>query len=131
MQTADEIAALLVARYGWSHETLALWIRAGFKCEYCGHDLLASVDDYYYNEQQDHIVPQSKEEGWDGADNLAVVCKTCNFLKRDWDPRSTGPAESPREYIDVVQQYVLARRLQKRRELDEMRALVSQLLAQT
>lgn len=129
MQTADEIAALLVARYGWSHETLALWIRARFKCEYCGRDLLASVDDYYYNEQQDHIVPKSKG-GWEGADNLAIACKTCNFLKRDWDPRSSEPARPPREYIDAVKKHLLARRREKGRELDETRALVSQLLAQ-
>jgi len=42
---------------GWSRQTLAVWHRAKYRCEYCGCDLLASDADYFYGSQVDHVVP--------------------------------------------------------------------------
>ena len=71
----------LIASLGWSQETLDLGLRAGFRCEYCGRDLLASVD-AYDAWQNDHIHPKSSGGG-DSFDNKAVACGTCNRAKRN------------------------------------------------
>lgn len=63
---------------GWSRQTLAVWLRADCKCEYCGCDLLASDDQYLYGSHVDHIVPGAGDD----LENLALACKTCNFIKR-------------------------------------------------
>ncbi len=70
----------LTGSLGWSAESLDLGIRAGFRCEYCGRDLLKSVDSYDAW-QIDHIHPSSRG-GADSFDNKAVACGTCNRLKR-------------------------------------------------
>lgn len=80
----QEIVSVLVEKFGWSETSARLGIQARFRCEYCGRDLLASVDDYDAW-QVDHILPQSKG-GPDDFENLAVSCKTCNFMKRNVVP---------------------------------------------
>lgn len=80
----ETIVSTLVEDFGWSEEAARLGVRAGFRCEYCGRDLLASVDDYDAW-QREHVIPPSKGGG-DDLENLAVSCKTCNFLKRDFVP---------------------------------------------
>lgn len=64
---------------GWSRETLAVWRRAGHRCEYCDADLLASIDDHLYGSNVDHVVPGAGND----AENLALSCKMFNFVKRD------------------------------------------------
>ena len=86
-----------------------------FKCEYCGRDLLASIEDYDAW-QLDHVVPTSKE-GPDSFENLALCCKACNFMKLRYTPigatreaefwmrvgisKNVGPAR-PRSYTEFV-----------------------------
>ena len=73
-----------------------------YKCEYCGKDLKASVDNYISG-QVDHIIPRSKG-GTNDPCNLADSCWQCNFLKRAWDPRKIAGAHASRdELIRVVQ----------------------------
>ncbi len=66
--------------------------RAGFRCEYCGANLLLSSDVYFLGAHLDHIAPRGGGGG-DGLDNLALACAPCNYLKRRADPRTglSGP----------------------------------------
>ena len=102
--------------WGWSAEQARIGIRAGFRCEYCGRDLLESVNSYY-SWQRDHIVPKSAA-GSGGLANRALACRTCNFnLKRRWDPRSAaGKNASRAELIKAVKRYVRAQRQRVQRE---------------
>lgn len=117
----EAAVAALTADGKWSVEQVHLGFRAGFHCEYCDRDLLASVDDYDAW-QVDHLVPQSRG-GDQSFDNKAISCKTCNFLKRVWDPRLTPELSRP-ELIAVVRQHIAARRATKQAEIDRVRALV-------
>ena len=109
--TPDEaIAELIKKEYGWSRQTLEVWRRAGFKCEYCTAptDLLASSDAYFRGAHLDHIVPGAG----DHIDNLALACAACNYLKRGTDPSSQVPGTpAPRnELIAAARRIVEGRR---------------------
>jgi 5-methylcytosine-specific restriction endonuclease McrA len=71
----------LLEQLKWSKIQVDVGVRANFFCEYCGKDLLASVD-YYDQFQIDHIVPNDDNN----IDNLALSCRLCNFMKRNTDP---------------------------------------------
>jgi len=85
-------------------------IRAGFHCEYCDRDLLASLDDYKAC-AQDHIVP-GKLGGPDGIENMAVASHPCNSAyKKDWAPRTAAGKEPSREeLIDVTRVMIAEKR---------------------
>jgi len=70
----SKIVRELVKTKIWSAKSAYLGEKAGFKCEYCGRDLLASVNDYK-DWQEDHIVPKSKGKPDDSVNNLAVSCR--------------------------------------------------------
>ena len=42
----SNLKSTLIEKYGFSDESADVAIRAGFKCEYCGKDLLADIDTY-------------------------------------------------------------------------------------
>lgn len=95
----------------WGENDVILGIRAGFKCEYCDKDLLASVDNYK-EWQRDHIIPLSKG-GEDINENIAISCKTCNVnIKGRWNPVSESTSENPtrQELISIVREYGIKRR---------------------
>jgi 5-methylcytosine-specific restriction endonuclease McrA len=80
----------------WSDSTLQLAIRAGFRCDYCGSDFFASVENYYAFEVE-HIVPRGRGSELDEApENLTVACRTCNRLKRRWDIHERWSERVPR-----------------------------------
>jgi len=128
-QEGDEAAqekgiSKLVSEHGWDDKSVRLGIRAHFRCEYCGRYLLRSVDDYDAW-QIDHIAPKSGDvDVDDDCDNLAIACKTCNFMKRDWKPDpsalSTGSRE---EKIQVIGAHVLELRKKKEVRLQQIRHL--------
>lgn len=60
--TRDELTRRFVSEFRWGEGQVRAALRADFCCEYCGRDLLASVDDYDVW-QLDHVVPRSKEGG--------------------------------------------------------------------
>jgi 5-methylcytosine-specific restriction endonuclease McrA len=102
---------------GWSAETLELAIATRFRCAYCDLDFMSSVDAYYSCEVE-HIVPLSKK-GKDEPENKTVVCSTCNFLKRAWDPRSEAGEKASREQLLAASKhYVQARRLEKEKTIN-------------
>ncbi|MEN6493764.1 MAG: HNH endonuclease signature motif containing protein, partial [Thermoguttaceae bacterium] len=112
-----------LARYGWSAEAVELGITNGFRCVYCGRDLLRSIEDYDVW-QFDHITPVSKG-GPDTAENKAVACKLCNFAKRDFDAsKVAGPNASIDELQRIAAAHVEARRKEKRDKLREIKRLL-------
>jgi 5-methylcytosine-specific restriction endonuclease McrA len=101
-----EIIESLVSTGRWGEDDVKLGIRAGFKCEYCDKDLLASVDNYK-EWQKDHIIPTSKG-GKDSNGNIALSCKTCNVnIKSRWNPADVaGGNASRQELINAVREFV-------------------------
>ena len=125
--TREELKSALVTQQGWSKDQADLGIQAGFRCEYCGRDLLASIENYDAW-QRDHILPISKG-GAKAATNLALSCKTCNFMKRNWTPKERmDPAADRSGCIALVRALIRERREIKQSELERVRALVKQLV---
>ena len=76
---------------GWPPESpepywWPVWVRSNGCCEYCGLD--ATVDARFLAVLDgDHIVPRCKEyEGSEDPLNIAIACRACNDIKRDYDP---------------------------------------------
>ena len=113
--TRDDIITML-RPWGWSTTAVDIAIRADFRCEYCNRDLIDSVNDYD-SLQVDHILPRAddREELW----NLALSCKTCNFLKRHSIPTSPiDPRLDRLGAIEVVRTLIEERRARKQKQVD-------------
>ncbi len=92
----SEVAAQLMTssimqQTTWDKETLAAWLRDGFRCVYCGYDMLQSYDITYHYSSRDHLLPASLyaeliKSQW----NRVLCCKGCNVFKTDWDPNYDG-----------------------------------------
>lgn len=117
----DEVVQAMVD-LGWSKVQARLGVRAGFRCEYCGRNLLASIEDYD-SWQKDHVVPISKGGAEEDFENLALACKTCNFMKLDHMPNG----ETREQKIDNARRRVMTLRARKHREIAEVLEIVSQL----
>jgi len=117
--------AALVETGKWSESTARLAERADYRCEYCGYDLLASVDAYKLFEV-DHVVPLSMGGDPINFENLALACRHCNFhWKRSWDPRQDAGYGADRpQLIDAVKKRVAGIRQTKTSDLDEVRRIV-------
>ena len=113
--TRDEIIAML-RPWGWSDAAVDIGIRADFRCEYCNRDLIASVNDYD-SWQVDHILPRVDDR--DGLWNLALSCKTCNYLKRHSIPTTViDPRVDRAGAIDAVRALIDERRARKQKQVD-------------
>jgi hypothetical protein len=125
--TPDEAVVELTTKgHGWSRQTLEVWRKAGFHCEYCGVCLLASSDVYFRGGHLDHIVP----DGGDVVENLALACAACNFLKRGSDPKEKAPSQATREVlIDVAKAIINARRTSAKGRLEVAIPLIKVLMA--
>ena len=83
---------------------------ARYRCEYCGRDLLASVDNYRMW-QEDHIIPESLGGEQDDMDNLALCCRSCNMPKGRWNPRCSAHDSTTREgMIQAVRDHLYRHR---------------------
>ena len=118
------IKKLIETNY-WDKDAVLLGLRAEFKCEYCGKNLLASVDNYK-EWQVDHIVPLSKG-GTDDFDNLALSCRTCNVcLKNKWNPLQDSNEKLNREQlIKKTKEYITNRRKEEQVKLDQFISIIS------
>ena len=99
--------------------------RAGYKCEYCGKDMLASLDDYL-SKQVDHIIPRAAG-GCDTVDNYALSCSVCNGskLKDKWNPACVvGQDASREELIQAVRRHLIKKRVNKYEEFLRYREIV-------
>ena len=89
-----------------------VFIRDGYICQYCGADLLESINDWQAC-TLDHFIPQSKDGG-NRLDNLITACRYCNEQKKDME---FDTIEQARVYLAKKRQ-VLSERLELlRREL--------------
>jgi hypothetical protein len=70
----------------WYDQTLAIWIRDGFKCVYCEEPMLQSSLVMDHASNLDHIVPRQPHLVIDDPWNLVLACRRCNNLKRSWNP---------------------------------------------
>jgi hypothetical protein len=118
-------ARIVLNKLGWPDWMLDLGIRANFHCEYCDKDMLADVDSYD-GWQKDHIVP----DGGDSLSNLAIACKTCNFVKRASDPRALATGEDRDSLVAAARQIVSERRAKKEDTLQKTKSAVAALLSQ-
>ncbi len=75
---------------GMNARRFAVLARNGFKCTYCGLDLLCDFDSLF-GASVDHIKPRGSG-GSDEEDNLVAACRTCNQLKGDADCNSVDQA---------------------------------------
>jgi 5-methylcytosine-specific restriction endonuclease McrA len=109
----EEVVRQLVATGKWSETAARLGKRAGYRCEYCALDLLATPE-AYKQWQHDHIVPRSHGGDELDFDNLAVSCKSCNWdFKKAWDPRDvTAPNASRDVLVAAVVKYIQEMKLQ-------------------
>lgn len=96
----------------WDPKTLEIAIRARFICEYCGCEFYSSVNNYE-SIQIDHIIPK-KYGGNDTSNNLALVCRTCNFIKRNWNPGKNQTKRLTRkELLEITKTYLTSKRKEK------------------
>ena len=73
----------------WDAAILALWMRDGFVCSYCGRDMFESYDVAYHAYAFDHLLPASKyPELKDVAWNNVLSCRACNSFKTNADPNA-------------------------------------------
>ena len=122
---ADELMRELSRVPGWYEVSLVVWSRAGFTCEYCGRDLLASVDDYRWGWHHDHLIAKSISHDH-SFENLVLACGACNRYKGVYDPRSDAGADATRDaLIEAVRRYVKQRREQDAPLLQQVRDLVA------
>ena len=79
---------------------LAIKMRDGFRCGYCGRDLSgASFDDVTV----DHLKPQSKRGTHNAPSNVITACRSCNCARQDkpWRPfaRKQGGEEAVKRIL--------------------------------
>lgn len=69
---------------------LAIYLRDGFSCSYCGRDLRSAPK---REVGLDHLIPQSKQGGHESS-NLVTACASCNCSRKDkpWHRYATGGA---------------------------------------
>ena len=127
----EEIVTRLVGtrKFG-SIEAARLGERAGWKCEYCGLNILATLENYKLW-QTDHIIPKCKG-GLEDFDNLALSCLHCNWhFKRDFDPRPAPglPPLSRKELIDAVKIHIEKTRKFPEADLELFREIIGHRLS--
>lgn len=117
------LAEALARLHLWGPQGARCAIRANFRCEYCGRDLLASLDDYKAW-AQDHIVPR-KHGGSDRDSNMAVACHPCNSAyKKTWNPRAAVGAKASRtQLIQATRTMIAGKREAEQAVLGEVRRL--------
>ena len=112
-----ELFRALMATGNWGEVETKLGIEFDFKCAYCDKDLLESVDNFK-EWQKDHIVPSSKG-GLDEDTNLALSCRTCNFIKSRWDPRlRLGSNPTKADLVNVAREHVSEKRKEAQSEIN-------------
>jgi len=121
--TPDEARRVLVEELDWPAWMVDLGIRTDLRCEYCGRDLLADVDacDCW---QKEHVVPDGNEE----MSNLAIACRTCNFIKRNTDPRAASTAHDRDSLVAAAAAIVAERGARKHRILQRTRSAAAALM---
>lgn len=110
---------------------LATLRRHGWRCVYCGRDLLASMDDLMAA-GSDHFVPVSRG-GSRNQENLVAACALCGQLKADIHCESIEHARlviaaRRQEYAAVWEAEVRNRHVAEGRQVPPERSLWRRLL---
>lgn len=123
MDTRKIIEKLVATGY-WGEQEAKMGIESNFKCQYCGKDLLESVDNYK-EWQADHLIPQSLNGG-NEVENLVLSCRTCNFIKSSWNPASVFEDKSPTrtDLIKAATDYINSKRALNLEQLIQFRKIV-------
>ncbi len=110
MNRKEQIIEKLVATKKWDAFSVELGIRARFKCEYCGKDMFASVENYK-EWTQNYIIPNSKG-GIHSEENIALACRTCGYsIKNKWNPADHIKGESSRAaLINATREHIAQQR---------------------
>jgi 5-methylcytosine-specific restriction endonuclease McrA len=90
----------------WYRET---YIKDGYRCVYCGRDMLADFDSWMSIEL-DHIVPVSAGGG-DELENRVTSCHVCNRFKSGYVPENYTELQ-PSEILHRARLHVLALRVE-------------------
>lgn len=115
-----ELIKRLVETKLWGERSVKIGIRANFRCEYCGKDLLKSIANYK-EWQEDHIVPLSKG-GKDTLDNIALSCRFCNVvLKKRWSPLEKNAKKMSRE--ELIQEVKKHLDQEKKKEIQKLKMI--------
>lgn len=100
----------------WGPVNAQVAVAADFHCEYCGLDMLQSLE-AYYSWQIDQIIPA----GGYTPENCALACRTCNHLKHARKPEGTNRKEQIADAWADIQRKMFVRQC----ELDQLRHLVN------
>jgi 5-methylcytosine-specific restriction endonuclease McrA len=103
-------------------------VRAQFSCEYCGKNLLESVD-AYDSWQIDHIMPRNDNSDNEDLENLALSCKTCNFAKCHSTTEALLNSSTRQKKIEEARRIIWERRAQKELTLMKVKEFAHLLLA--
>ena len=84
-----------------------IYIKDGYRCVYCGRDMLADFDTWW-SMQVDHVIPESKD-GDDSITYRVTSCTVCNKIKLAFVPE--GYAEMEQEkLLEKIRSYILEKR---------------------
>jgi hypothetical protein len=121
----EQIVAALIADGEWPERNARAFVRANFKCEYCGFEFLSSIEAYKAIEIE-HIDPSLPGDAREHLDNIAMACRHCNtHLKNDWNPTNKTHAGARREdLIAAVKVYCEELRKKRTARLQHVRRLV-------
>ncbi len=99
----------------WPENLVALMLRANGYCEYCGTDLVSSLEVFWASEA-DHVIPKDRGGEDDYGLNKAMACNRCNRIKgKSWPDDAPGVEIRDRSArIAAVRPMVLERRRQRR-----------------
>jgi len=119
-----ELIRRLLETGSWGERAIKIGIRANFKCEYCGKNLINTLSNYT-EWQEDHIIPLSKG-GQDHINNIALSCRFCNItLKSRWNPvENAGEKNSRNELIEKVKEYIKTQRKLKSKKLNSFKKII-------
>ena len=62
------------------HKRMVVYNRDGWRCQYCGRDLLESIETLQLA-TVDHVYPRHDGGEIKSVDNMVTACLSCNFLK--------------------------------------------------
>jgi hypothetical protein len=125
-QVAESVMQEACMRPDWGVRDLAIWLRDGCRCVYCGKDMLESYDAVFYGGSLDHLLPKGEYREIEDVDwNRVLSCRACNTIKNIFDPNKTGDlylkgtksiSDSARyALIDRVKAFIDEKRLPKDR----------------
>jgi 5-methylcytosine-specific restriction endonuclease McrA len=108
-------------------------LRARYKCEYCGFNVLSSSQ-AYRGRNSDHILPKVKYPALrDSFANRALACRACHTSKGQFDPAPGEPKWSRKHDLTEEERQMLIERVRahlepKRKKEDEAIRSAAQLL---